>query len=85
MKFIFLIVFFSMHFLNAEDSNELHSWTDLNGRTLQAKFIEADSTTVTGSGTLFDIQMNDGNVFEQIVGAVPKENIQLALDRVLDQ
>ena len=36
-----------MHFLNAQDSNELHSWTDLNGRTLQAKFIEADSTTVT--------------------------------------
>tara|TARA_A100001011_G_scaffold202506_1_gene210902 strand:- start:52625 stop:52963 length:339 start_codon:yes stop_codon:yes gene_type:complete len=24
-----------------------------------------------------------GNVFEQIVGAVPKENIKLALDRVL--
>ena len=47
MKFIFLIVFFLMHFLNAEDSNELHSWTDLNGRTLQAKFIKADSTTVT--------------------------------------
>ena len=28
---------------------------------------------------------NNGNVFEQIVGAVPKENIQLALDRVIDQ
>ena len=28
---------------------------------------------------------NNGNVVEQIVGAVPKENIQLALDRVLDK
>ena len=63
MKFIFLSIFVSLYFLNAKESDELHSWTDLNGRTLQAKFIEADDSTVTleWNGKRFPLPVNTLN------------------------
>ena len=41
----------------------MHSWTDLNGRTLQAKFIEADDSTVTieWNGKRFPLPVNTLN------------------------
>ena len=64
MKFTFCkLIFFSISYflvsLNAEETNELHPWTDLNGRTLQAKFIKGDNASVTieWNGQRFDLPM----------------------------
>ncbi len=58
-KLIFFSIFFCLVSLNAEETNELHPWTDLNGRTLQAKFIKGDNASVTieWNGQRFDLPM----------------------------
>lgn len=60
MKYSFCkLIFFCLVSLNAEETNELHPWTDLNGRTLQAKFIKGDNASVTieWNGQRFDLPM----------------------------
>jgi hypothetical protein len=56
-KLIFFSIFFCLVSLNAEETTELHPWTDLNGRTLQAKFIKGDNASVTieWNGQRFDL------------------------------
>ena len=46
--------------MSAQESGELHSWTDLNGRTLRAKFIEATDSAVTidWNGKRFSLPLN---------------------------
>ena len=58
-KLIFFSIFFYLVSLNAEETNELHPWTDQNGRTLQAKFIKGDNASVTieWNGQRFDLPM----------------------------
>ena len=58
-KLIFFSIFFYLVSLNAEETTELHPWTDLNGRTLQAKFIKGDNASVTieWNGQRFDLPM----------------------------
>ena len=58
-KLIFFSIFFCLVSLNAEETTELHPWTDLNGRTLQAKFIKGDNASVTieWNGQRFDLPM----------------------------
>ena len=60
MKYSFCkLIFFCLVSLNAEETNELHPWTDQNGRTLQAKFIKGDNASVTieWNGQRFDLPM----------------------------
>ena len=58
-KLIFFSIFFYLVSLNAEETTELYPWTDLNGRTLQAKFIKGDNASVTieWNGQRFDLPM----------------------------
>ena len=53
--FIFLLISLSSSFGN--ELSQLHSWTDLNGRNLEAKFIQANDTSVTieWNGNRFDL------------------------------
>jgi hypothetical protein len=53
--FIFLLISLSSSFGN--ELSQLHSWTDLNGRKLEAKFIQANGTSVTieWNGNRFDL------------------------------
>ena len=46
--------------MSGQDSGELHPWTDLNGRTLQAKFIQGNDSSVTieWNGQRFDLPIN---------------------------
>jgi len=46
--------------LLGQESAELHPWTDLNGRTLQAKFIKGNNTSVTieWNGQRFDLPID---------------------------
>jgi hypothetical protein len=55
-----LSFFFIINFLSAQESGELHSWTDLNGRTLRAKFIEATDSAVAieWNGKRFSLPLN---------------------------
>ena len=60
MRCIALLIFFSSHFLKALDPNGLHPFTDVDGRTLEAKFIKAgeDSVTIEWNGKQFDLPFN---------------------------
>ena len=58
---LLLILFISCHpSLFGQETTKLHPWTDLNGRTLQAKFIGATDTTVTidWNGKRFSLPLN---------------------------
>ena len=46
--------------LSGQESAELHPWTDLSGRTLQAKFIKGNNTSVTieWNGNRFDLPID---------------------------
>ena len=60
MRCIALLIFFSSHFLQALDPNGLHPFTDVDGRTLEAKFIKAgdDTVTIEWNGKQFDLPFN---------------------------
>ena len=58
---LLLFLFISCHpSLFGQETTKLHPWTDLNGRTLQAKFIGATDTTVTidWNGKRFSLPLN---------------------------
>ena len=57
MRFLLLIIFTLSTY--GSDSNDLHPFTDLNGRTLRAEFIKANATSVTifWNGQTFDLPL----------------------------
>ena len=59
-KLIYFSFLFCLTYLSADELAELHPWTDLNGRTLQAKFIQANNSSVTieWKGQRFDLPMD---------------------------
>ena len=59
-KLIFFLFLFCLTSLIGKESAELHPWTDLNGRTLQAKFIKGNNVSVTieWNGQRFDLPMD---------------------------
>ena len=59
-KLIYFLFLFCLTSLFGQESAELHPWTDLNGRTLQAKFIKGNNTSVTieWNGQRFDLPMD---------------------------
>ena len=63
IKLFSLIFLLLASALCGQDAGKLHPWTDLKGRTLQAKFIKADATTVTidWNGQRFDLPLNTLN------------------------
>ena len=60
MKFISLLLLLLVPAVFGQDADKLHPWTDLKGRTLQAKFIKADgaSVTIDWNGKRFDLPLN---------------------------
>ena len=60
LKVLFFLFLSCLPPLFGQESTELHPWTDLNGRTLQAKFIGATDTTVTidWNGKRFSLPIN---------------------------
>ena len=60
MKIISLLFILSALTVVGQDAGALHSWTDLKGRTLQAKFIKADaaSVTINWNGQEFTLPLN---------------------------
>ena len=60
MKTIFLLFILSALTAIGQDAGTLHPWTDLKGRTLQAKFIKADAASVTidWNGQVFTLPLN---------------------------
>ena len=60
-KLIYLLVLFSVSSLTGQEVGKLHPWTDLNGRTLQAKFIQANeiSVTIEWKGQRFDLPVDN--------------------------
>ena len=60
LKVLFFLFLSCLPPLFGQESTELHPWTDLNGRTLQAKFISASDTTVTidWNGKRFSLPIN---------------------------
>ena len=60
MKTIFLLFILSALTVVGQDAGALHPWTDLKGRTLQAKFIKADAASVTidWNGQVFTLPLN---------------------------
>jgi hypothetical protein len=59
-KLIFFPFIFCLTSLLGQEPTELHPWTDLNGRTLQAKFIKGNNTSVTieWNGQRFDLPID---------------------------
>ena len=59
-KLTFFLFTFCLSSLLGQESAELHPWTDLNGRTLQAKFIKGNNASVTieWNGQRFDLPMD---------------------------
>ena len=59
-KLTFFLFTFCLTSLSGQESTELHPWTDLNGRTLQAKFIKGNNTSVTieWNGQRFDLPID---------------------------
>ncbi|MFL2928541.1 MAG: hypothetical protein ACJZ72_08155 [Opitutales bacterium] len=59
-KFFYSLLLFYLIPLSGQDAGELHPWTDLNGRTLQAKFIQGNDSSVTieWNGQRFDLPIN---------------------------
>jgi hypothetical protein len=59
-KLTFFLFTFCLSSLLGQESAELHPWTDLNGRTLQAKFIKGNNVSVTieWNGQRFDLPMD---------------------------
>ena len=59
-KLIYLLVLFCVSSLTGQEIDKLHPWTDLNGRTLQAKFIQANeiSVTIEWKGQRFDLPVD---------------------------
>ena len=59
-KLIFFPFIFCLNSLLGQEPTELHPWTDLNGRTLQAKFIKGNNTSVTieWNGQRFDLPID---------------------------
>ena len=59
-KLTFFLFTFCLSSLSGQESAELHSWTDMNGRTLQAKFIKGNNTSVTieWNGQRFDLPID---------------------------
>ena len=59
-KLTFFLFTFCLSSLSGQESAELHPWTDLNGRTLQAKFIKGNNTSVTieWNGQRFDLPID---------------------------
>ena len=57
MRFLLLIIFTLSTY--GSDSNDLHPFTDLNGRTLRAEFIKANAISVTifWNGQTFDLPL----------------------------
>ena len=47
IKLFSLIFLLLASALCGQDAGKLHPWTDLKGRTVQAKFIKADGASVT--------------------------------------
>ena len=60
LNVLFILFLSCLPSLFGQESTELHPWTDLNGRTLQAKFISATDTTVTidWNGKRFSLPLN---------------------------
>ena len=60
MKTIFLLFILSTLTAIGQDAGTLHPWTDLKGRTLQAKFLKADAASVTidWNGQVFTLPLN---------------------------
>ena len=60
MKFISLFLLLLVPAALGQDAGKLHPWTDLKGRTLQAKFIKADgaSVTIDWNGKRLDLPLN---------------------------
>ena len=60
MKTISLLFILSALTAIGQDAESLHPWTDLKGRTLQAKFIKADaaSVTINWNGREFTLPLN---------------------------
>ena len=59
-KLIFFPFIFCLTSLLGQEPTGLHPWTDLNGRTLQAKFIKGNNTSVTieWNGQRFDLPID---------------------------
>jgi len=59
-KLTFFLFTFCLSSLSGQESAELHPWTDLSGRTLQAKFIKGNNTSVTieWNGNRFDLPID---------------------------
>ena len=59
-KLVYFLFLFCLTSLSADELAELHPWTDLNGRTLQAKFIQANeiSVTIEWNGQRFDLPID---------------------------
>ena len=59
-KLLSFLLLFCLISLSGQEPTELHPWTDLNGRTLQAKFIKGNNTSVTieWNGQRFDLPID---------------------------
>ncbi|MBC8348408.1 MAG: hypothetical protein H8E24_07275 [Verrucomicrobia bacterium] len=71
MKTISLLFLFLALNAVGQDAGALHPWTDLKGRTLQAKFLKADAASVTidWNGQVFALPLNTLNPESQALAS----------------